>query len=143
VNLRMGNVMGAQGGALGMLLPVFKAGLGGVVGDGTQYVPWIDRDDVARAWVHLLHHEEVDGPVNVTSPNPVTNEELTRTLGHVVHRPTFVRVPEAVARWTMRDVATNLLLPSQRVVCPRLEKTAFQFRYATLEACLRHQVDEE
>jgi hypothetical protein len=101
----------------------------------TQWLPWIGLDDVVSAFYWALMNEQVAGPVNVTSPNPVTNREFTKTLGRVLHRPTFAAVPEALLNLA-GDMGREMLLTSQRVMPTRLTREAFPFRDTQLEPML-------
>jgi uncharacterized protein (TIGR01777 family) len=93
VTMRTGVVLSARGGALPKMLLPFRLGIGGKIGDGRQWISWIGIDDMIRAIMWLIEHEDISGPVNMSSPNPVTNADFTRTLGETIHRPTFMRVP--------------------------------------------------
>ncbi|MCS7276256.1 MAG: TIGR01777 family oxidoreductase [Dehalococcoidia bacterium] len=138
VNPRFGVVLSARGGALARLLPVFRLGLGGSLGSGRQYMSWVDMDDLVQAVLFLLSREEFSGPVNVTSPNPVTNAEFTRTLARVLGRPALFRVPAFALQVLLGEMAREALLSGQRVLPARLQAAGFQFRYPELEASLRH-----
>jgi len=138
VNLRTGVVLSMEGGALAQMLLPFRAGVGGVVGSGRQYWSWIAVDDVAGAIHHCLTHAELTGPVNATAPLPATNYEFTKTLGGILHRPTFCPVPAFAARTLLGEMADELLLASARVLPQKLQQTGYQFRFATLESALRH-----
>ncbi len=138
VHPRVGIVLSTKGGALGATLPIFKLGLGGKVGSGRQYWSWVTLDDVVGAFVHALTNESVSGPVNVGSPNPLTNAEYTKVLGHVLNRPTIFPVPAPAARIVLGEVADELLLASQRMQPARLEETGYAFRHPDLEDALRH-----
>src|SRR5262245_23383894 len=138
VNCRMGVVLSGTGGALAKMLPVFRLGLGGVMGSGRQYMSWISIDDVVGAIQHLLLSEIVVGPVNVVAPNPVSNREFTKTLGGVLRRPTSLRVPAFAVRLGLGEVADELLLASTRAQPLRLIASGYQFRYPALEGALRH-----
>jgi uncharacterized protein len=142
-HLRMGMILSANGGALGRMLPPFRLGLGGPIGSGQQYVSWIALDDVLGVILHLLDNEELAGPVNVTSPNPVTNLELTRTLGRVLSRPTVARLPAVAARLAFGQMADELLLSGARVWPEKLLDSGYQFLYPELEGALRHALGKE
>ncbi|MFM7509010.1 MAG: TIGR01777 family oxidoreductase [Actinomycetota bacterium] len=134
--LRTGIVLDATGGALGKQLTFFKLGLGGRSGSGRQYWSWITLADQVAA-IEFLLTAEVAGPVNLTAPNPVTNSEFARTLGHVLGRPTTV-IPMIGPRLLLgRELADSLLLTSQRVVPSILEQAGFAFSEPTLEPALR------
>ena len=141
VNTRFGVVMAPKGGALDRMLPVFKVGAGGTLGSGRQWFSWIAIDDLVRAVLWLLDHPDIDGGVNVTSPNPVTNAEFTETLGRVLGRPTLVRVPALALKVMYGEMGETLLLGSQRMVPRRLLDAGFTFEYPELEATLRHVLD--
>lgn len=138
VHPRFGIVLSPKGGALGTTLPIFKLGGGGRIGSGGQWWSWVALDDVVGAIVYALTDDSVEGPVNVGSPNPLTNAEYTKVLGDVLNRPTFVPLPAPAARIALGEVADALLLASQRVKPAKLEATGYQFRYPELEGALRH-----
>lgn len=140
VNLRIGMVLSGKGGALTSMLPTFKMGAGGKIGDGRQFVSWIAVDDLACAIAHSVVHESLSGPVNAVSPNPVRNVELTRTLGKVLGRPTFLSMPQSIIRLIFGEMADALLLASQRVQPTRLLDTGFTFQFPEVEAALRHLI---
>lgn len=140
VHLRFGVVMSTQSGALAQMLPIFKAGLGGPLGDGSNWVPWIGHGDCARAVVHCMDHTDIDGPVNIVAPNPVTNRELTKTLGKAVGRPTVMPVPKFALRLRFGELADEALLASQRVVPSRLLEHSYQFAQPHLAGALQHEL---
>jgi uncharacterized protein (TIGR01777 family) len=133
-------VLSPKGGALGRTLPIFKLGAGGKVGSGRQYWSWISLDDVVGSYVHALRSEEASGPINVCSPNPLTNTAYTKVLGRVLNRPTVFPVPASAARVALGGVADELLLASKRMVPARLQESGYQFRYPELEGALRHHL---
>lgn len=142
VHLRSAVVQSANGGALAKQLPLFRLGLGGQLGPGRQYFSWISLDDEVAAILHAIDNESVRGALNAAAPNPVTNNEFTRILGAALGRPTMLRVPSfalSVAFGT--EMASEMLLVSQRVRPARLEATGFRFRHpdlpGALEATLR------
>ena len=137
VNLRLGVVLSAHGGALAKMLTPFRLGLGGVIGDGAQWMSWIALDDVIGAIRHALTTDALRGPLNVVAPAPVTNAEFTRTLGRALGRPTLVPLPAFAARLALGEMADEMLLTSQRAVPARLQATGYRFRYPTLEDALR------
>ena len=138
VNLRIGMVLSSKGGALPAMLPAFKAGAGGKLGSGRQFVSWITIDDLTRAITHALATEALSGPVNAVSPNPVRNMEMTKVLGRVLRRPTFCSVPALALRLLLGEMADALLLSSQRVEPRRLLDTGFTFQFDNFETALRH-----
>jgi uncharacterized protein len=134
---RFGVVMSGQGGALAAMRIPFQLGLGGRLGSGEQYLSWVSITDVVRAIRYAIEREELRGPVNVTSPAPVTNAEFTRTLGRVLHRPTILPVPAGVLRLLLGKLADETLLTSQRVAPARLLESGFTFREPELEGALK------
>lgn len=134
--LRTGVVLAANGGALAKMLPIFRLGLGGPIGDGRQYLPWIHLDDMVNGIHYLLTSDELRGPFNMVAPYPVHNEQFSATLGDVLNRPAFMRVPAAAIRLLMGESAV-LVLGSQRALPKRLEEAGFGFRYFDLEEALR------
>jgi uncharacterized protein (TIGR01777 family) len=138
VNLRFGIVLSPTGGALAKMLLPFRLGLGGVVGSGRQWWSWVALDDAVGAIRHALVTPGLAGPVNVTSPSPVTNAEFTRTLGRVLARPTLFPMPAFAARLALGEMAEALLLASARLVPERLQQTGYAFRCPELEGALRH-----
>ena len=138
VNLRIGVVLTAAGGALAKLLPPFRLGAGGRVGSGEQYMSWIGLDDLVAVVLHAIRTEALHGPVNATAPQPVTNREFTATLGRVLHRPTILPLPAAAARVVLGEMADEMLLASTRVAPTRLTETSYRFRQPELEGALRH-----
>ncbi len=140
VNLRFGPILAREGGMLAKLLTPFKMGMGGKVGSGKQYISWVSLEDSIQAIKLAIADESIRGPVNVVSPNPVTNEEFTKTLGHVLNRPTALAMPAFAARLAFGEMADEMLLVSQRVIPKRLTTAGFEFRYPNLEKALRHYV---
>lgn len=143
VNLRFGVILSATGGALAKMIPPFKLGLGGVVGNGRQWTSWIALDDAAGVIGHALADETLRGPVNVIAPQPVTNREFTETLGRVLRRPTMFPVPAFVLRLALGEMADALLLSSQRVEPAKLVASGYKFRFPELEGALRHLLGKQ
>jgi uncharacterized protein len=137
IHLRTGIVLSAQGGALGKMLPFFKFGLGGPLGDGTHWMSWISLEDEVRAIQFLLANSNVSGPVNLVAPNPVTNREFAQTLGMVLRRPAFLPTPAAFLRMIYGDFVDAALLSSQRVQPQTLQALGFEWRHPELEGALR------
>jgi len=133
---RFGLVLSREGGALPQMLTPFRLGIGGRIGDGKQWWSWIDIQDLAGAIVHVLKIG-LSGPVNVVSPNPVTNAEFTKTLGSVLSRPTIFPVPAFAARLAFGQMANELLLASQKVEPASLVNSGYQFKFTELEKSLR------
>lgn len=137
VHVRVGMVLSAEGGALAKMLTPFKWGLGGVVGDGRQYMSWISREDIAGIFTEAVENPELSGPVNGGSPNPVTNREFTETLGKVLGRPTFLPAPGFAVRLAMGEMADELLLASTRMIPRKIMGSPYKFRDLELEPALR------
>jgi uncharacterized protein (TIGR01777 family) len=137
VHLRFGVVLSPEGGALEQMLPVFRAGLGGRLGSGRQWISWVALPDVTRAIEFALETGDLAGPVNVVAPNPVTNLQFTRSLGRVLHRPTLLPVPAFALRLALGEMAEATVLESERVLPARLSALGFNFEYPELEAGLR------
>ena len=142
VNLRFGPILAHEGGMLGKMLTPFKMGMGGKVGSGKQYMSWVAIDDVIGAIKLALADESIHGPLNVVSPNPVTNEEFTKTLGEVLSRPTVMSIPAFAARLAFGEMADEMLLVSQRVAPKKLNDAGYQFKHPELESALRHYLAE-
>jgi uncharacterized protein (TIGR01777 family) len=137
VNLRFGPILAREGGMLAKLLTPFKMGLGGRVGSGKQYISWVAIDDVVAAIKLALKDESFRGPLNIVSPNPVTNEAFTKTLGHVLSRPTALAMPAFAVRLAFGEMADEMLLASQRVIPKRLNDAGYEFEDPELEGALR------
>jgi uncharacterized protein (TIGR01777 family) len=136
VQIRTGIVLSADGGALRKMLPPFRMGLGGNLGNGRQWMPWIDVGDVIGAIQHLLTAESTSGPVNMVSPNPVRNAEFTKTLAAVLHRPAIFPMPALAARLAFGQMADELLLASQRVEPSKLVSSGYKFQRPDLRSAL-------
>jgi len=134
---RFGIILDAHEGALAKMLPPFRAGIGGKIGAGDQWMSWVALNDVVAALKFLLADQTIQGPVNVVAPNPVTNAEFTKTLGRVLSRPTIFPMPAFAARLAFGEMADALLLASQRVDPAVLEDNGFLFSWPTLEPALQ------
>lgn len=143
VNLRIGVVLSRKGGALAKMLLPFKLGVGGKIGDGVQWMSWIELDDVVGAIRHAIDTDSLAGPVNAVSPCPVTNADYTKTLGRVLSRPTLLPMPAVGARLAFGKMADELLLASICVEPRALAESGFEFEHPRLEGALRHALDEE
>jgi hypothetical protein len=132
VVMRLGLVLGSGGGALARMVPVYRAGLGGPLGNGQQWVSWIALDDVVGAILHVLRDPHVVGPVNTVAPAPVRNEEFCRMLAHALGRRTFARVPAFVLRAVFPGMADEMLLASTRVRPLRLLESGYRFVHPEL-----------
>jgi len=140
--VRSGIVLGREGGVLPRMLLPFRLGLGGRIASGRQYMSWISIGDEVRAILHALTQDGVAGPVNLTGPAPVTNDEFTKILGRVVRRPTVIPTPLSPLRLRYgSELVQHLLVEGQRVLPKRLEATGYAFDHPTLEDALRAVVD--
>lgn len=137
VHLRFGMLLSPKGGALKTMLPPFKMGLGGRIGPGTQYVSWASLDDAVKIIMHTLQTSSLEGPVNVTTPTPVTNLEFTRALGKALRRPTPFPVPAWLLLVVMGQMADELLLASQQVIPQKLTESGYTFQHTKLEEIFR------
>ena len=140
VLLRNGIVLSKDGGALATMMTPFKLGVGGVVGSGKQWMSWVSLDDAVGIVDYALENENLRGAVNVVSPNPVTNEEFTKTLGEVLYRPTFLPLPEFAVNLVFGEMGDALLIDSTRVVPKRLLDSGFKFRYPEIKSALENAV---
>jgi uncharacterized protein (TIGR01777 family) len=136
VTTRNGLVLAEHGGVLAKMLPVFKAGLGGRLGSGRQWMSWIALPDHVAAMRFLLERDDVSGPINLTAPEPVRNRDYTKALGRALHRPALAVVPPVALRVAFGEFADEGVLVSQRVVPARLEAAGFTFTYADIDAAL-------
>lgn len=139
-HIRTGIVLSSGGGALQRLLLPFIMGLGGRLGSGDQFLSWVDVDDVVGAIHHILMSETLDGPINVTAPNPVTNSAFTSTLGLVMRRPTVIPIPRFVLSTIFGQMGREALLEGQSVFPKKLKDSGFEFFYEGLEDSLRFQL---
>ncbi len=136
--MRTGIVLTPGGGALAKMLPLFRAGLGGPLGNGRQWMSWVSLDDAVRALGWAIGDEAMAGPVNLASPNPVTNAEFTRTLAATLNRPAIIPAPAWGLRAAVGRMADEALLASARVEPARLRTRGFPFRHPTLAVALGH-----
>jgi uncharacterized protein (TIGR01777 family) len=140
VLLRTGIVLSKDGGALATMLTPFKFGVGGVVGSGRQWMSWISLDDVVGIINFALENENIRGAINVVSPNPVTNEEFTKTLGDVLYRPTILPLPEFAVNLVFGEMGDALLIDSTRVEPKRLKDAGYEFTLPNLRSALENAV---
>ena len=140
VLLRTSIVLSKDGGALATMLTPFRFGVGGVVGSGKQWMSWVSLDDVVAIINYALENEKLRGAVNVASPNPVTNEEFTKTLGEVLYRPTFLPLPEFAVNLVFGEMGDALLIDSTRVEPRRLKEAGYEFKYTDLKSALENAV---
>ncbi len=134
---RIGVVLGLGGGALAKLLPIFKAGLGGRSGDGTQWMAWIHLHDLVSFLARAATDPKFSGVYNLVAPEPATNERFAQTLGRVLHRPAIFPAPAFALKLAFGEMAEQTILASQRATPTRLEAVGFRFEYPTLEGALR------
>lgn len=139
VFLRIGIVLSAHGGALAKMLTPFRLGAGGPIGSGKQFFSWVSLDDVLGAILFCAANQDINGVVNVTSPHAVRQKEFAKTLGRVLHRPAFVPLPAFVVETLFGEMGREALLSGQNVSPSKLIKHGYSFRYAELEALLRHE----
>jgi uncharacterized protein len=140
VSVRTAMVLGRKG-ALGVMLPAFRAGLGGLLGDGDQWMPWVHIHDIASVFVHALTDESLTGPINGAAPNPVRNSEFTKTLSVILNKPAVFNIPSFVLR-TLLPEQSALLLDSQRVIPEKLLASGFEFRFPSLREALEDIIKE-
>jgi uncharacterized protein (TIGR01777 family) len=136
VTIRIGVILGKEGGALKKLLPIFKLGLGGKIGSGTQMMSWIHVQDVVNLIIKSLFDERYDGVINAVSPNPVTNAEFSKELGKALHRPAIFPVPEMVMKIVMGEMST-IVLDGQKVIPKHLEKLNHHFQFPELAGAFK------
>lgn len=136
-HLRFGVVLSRAGGALKQLQPIFRAGLGGRLGSGRQWMSWIAIGDLVRAVAHILQTDSLHGPVNLVAPIPVTNREFTRALGNALRRPATLPVPRFALRAAFGEMADEVLMASVRAVPERLAAAGFHFDFSEINGALR------
>jgi uncharacterized protein len=141
VNFRQGVVLARTGGALKRMLTPFRLGLGGPVGSGKQWWSWVSRDDVVAGYRFVLE-SELSGPVNLTSPNPATSKQFTKTLGRALGRPTIFPLPGLAVKTLFGERGEAVLLEGQRALPARLLEAGFTFSYADLDRALEHALAE-
>jgi uncharacterized protein (TIGR01777 family) len=132
---RFGLVLGGRGGVLNKMLPLARLGLGGPLGNGRQWFPWVHLDDLVGALLFLLDRDDLEGPFNVCTPNPVRNRDLARVLGRAVRRPAFIRTPGFLIRLVLGEFGT-VILRGQKVVPRRLLEAGYSFRHPDLAGAL-------
>jgi len=138
VHTRFGVVLSKEGGILKKLLPLYRLGLGAVLGSGDEYLSWIDLEDVLKAMEYILENEAIDGPVNFTSPNATTSGEFAKTLARALHRPCFLRLGRKPLKMMFGQMADEMLLASAKVLPTILEKSGYSFKYPSLEDSMQH-----
>jgi len=138
---RFGIVLGEKGGALRQMIPLFKKYIGGPIGSGSQWFSWVHIKDLAEAVVFLTKHSEISGPVNICSPNPVSNRGLAKALGRALHRPSFLLAPGFMVKLVLGEFG-SFILKGQRVIPRRLLENGFIFQYPDIEKALQSLVGE-
>ena len=138
--MRFGVILGKNGGAMSKLIPAFKLFVGGPLGDGNQWFPWLHLDDLTAAILFALEHPEVSGPLNFCAPNPVRNRELAQALGEVLSRPSFMPAPAFMIRLAMGEFG-DVFLGSQRTVPDKLLNHGFSFQYPEIKEAIRAIVE--
>jgi uncharacterized protein len=134
--LRVATVLGRNGGAMKPMLIPFRLGVGGKFGRGSQWMPWIHLHDLVSMYLFSAQNDGTEGPLNASAPQIVTNEQFTKSLGKVLHRPTIIPAPAFALRLVLGELA-NFVLSSQRVLPERTERAGFHFQYGQLEPALR------
>jgi len=137
---RFGVVLGKDGGAMGKMVSAFRFFVGGPMGDGTQWFPWIHMDDLMSAILFVIENQHIRGPVNFCAPNPVRNRDLAKTMGHILNRPAFMPAPSFLIRLALGEFGATLL-SSQRAVPEKLLNFGFNFKYPELINAVRHIVN--
>ena len=134
---RFGIVLGEKGGALGQMIPLFKKFIGGPIGNGRQWFSWVHIKDLAEAFVFLMKHPEISGPVNLCSPNPLQNKDLAKALGKALHRPSFMPAPGFMIKLVLGEFG-SVILEGQRVIPRRLLDSGFSFQYPNIDKALQN-----
>ena len=137
INARIGMVLSGNGGTLLTMLPSFKLGIAGIVGDGQQYVSWVDIRDIVSMMNFMIHEKSIQGPVNLVSGEPSTNYQFTKTLGKILSKPTFMKMPAFVAKLVFGQMGEELVLSSTRVIPEVLKEKNYPFISQDLEGSLR------
>jgi hypothetical protein len=142
INLRIGIVLSPKGGALAQMLTPFKFGLGGKLGSGDQWMSWVALADVIGLIDFALHTREMQGPVNATAPEPVTNAAFTETLGEVLKRPTFMKVPKFAVKLALGEMGEELLMGGARVLPKKAQAYGYEFAHPQLADALAAELSE-
>jgi len=141
VLMRFGIILGKNGGALGQMIPAFKAFVGGPLGSGIQWFPWLHLDDLTAAVDFTIENPDIHGPVNFCAPNPVRNRELAKTLGSLLKRPVIMPTPALMIRLFLGEFG-GVLLASQRMIPAKLLKAGFNFKYPEIREALKAIVND-
>jgi uncharacterized protein (TIGR01777 family) len=139
---RIGIVLSKDGGALEKMLTPFRYGLGGTIGTGEQWMPWIAIDDIVEILVYAIESDDLEGAFNATSPNPIQNKDFTSSLAAILSRPAFIPVPSFGVKLLFGEMGETLLLEGCRVIPRRLEQLGYKFKYPDLEPALKHVIGE-
>lgn len=142
VMLRLGMVLSRHGGALKQMLPVFNFGVGGKIGSGKQIISWVQLEDVVRAVEFALEHDQLTGPANLTTPQPVTNAEFTKALAKTLDRSAFFTVPAFMAKLVFGEMAKEVLLASTKAEPAKLTQAGFKFKYPEITTALEAALEE-
>ncbi len=137
VNMRLGVVLAKEGGTLPLMMRPVKMGVGGIIGNGRQYLSWIALDDLITAMLFALNNDSLSGPVNFVAPEPATNREFTKAMGRALNRPTIVRTPAFVLRAVLGQMAKELILASTRVIPKKLTDAGFEFEHPEINGALK------
>jgi hypothetical protein len=137
VHPRLGLILSAAGGALERMLLPFRLGAGGSLGNGRQWTSWIAREDAARLFLHMIDHEELNGPVNAATLNPVRQKEFAKRLGKALHRPAIMLVPKFTLQVLYGRELTDVLVGSQRLAPMKIQNSGFAFRFPEVDDALR------
>lgn len=138
VQLRTGVVLSEKGGAFPLMRLAFSCFVGGRIGDGTQWLPWIHLDDEAGLLLHAIENDQISGPINLSAPTPVTNATLTTNLAKTLHRPAFFPAPAPLLRVALGSLAEEVLLTSQRAIPGQAQKSGYTFKFPDLPTALKH-----
>lgn len=134
--LRIGPVLEKGGGMLAKILPSFNLGLGSQIGNGKQWLSWIDRDDLIKLIFFVINQPNIEGPINATSPNPVTNKEFSLALAKILHRPCFLKTPEFIFKLLFGQMAEEIMLNGQKILPAKAISYGFEFSYPTIQESL-------
>lgn len=140
-HLRMGAVLSPSGGMLGKMLKAFRLAAGGRIGKGAQALSWVSLEDVTEIIWHLIEREELEGPINVVAPEPVSNKEFTATLAKAVSMPAFFHIPAFLVRILLGEMGETLMLSSIKCQPKKLLDSGFEFKLGTLKECLASQLN--
>lgn len=138
IHMRFGVVIGTQGGMLVKVLPLYRWGLGGIMGNGTQVMSWIALEEIPELISFMIQHQNLSGPINVVSPNSVTNQEFTHILATKLHRPALFHTPAFILKLLMGEMANETILSNTHAVPRKLIDAGYEFKFPTLLQTLEH-----